>query len=254
MVGIKYGGCNVAAELAGKSVAEARESYKGEFAIPNKAKAILNGKQIRKELEPRMMLNDNDKLSFRAGSGIRKPAVVLTCFLLALALTGGAFAYTYTTASATITATGDSDFAAIEPSDNISGFSTNVFGKHRGDIPTSDIFDITPDADYTGDMVVKVYLTNADELSKAYQYLNMKLQLNDSADANTANATGHTFQLLTLDNAVVTFDLQNPSGAGSPYHVYLNDGGYMTNSRGGVLDWSAGYSVSPFLYCEVTQR
>jgi len=102
---------------------------------------------------------------------------------------------------------------------------------------------------------VKVYLTNADELTGAYQSLNMKLELWDSAVTPVniyASETGHTFQLLTLDNGVVTLDLEYNAGT-SPYKIKLAGGSYTTNPRSPV-DWSAGYAVSPLLYCEVTQR
>ena len=104
--------------------------------------------------------------------------------------------------------------------------------------------------------MVKVYLTNADEMSKSYQYFNMKLELWDSTAVTPVNIyaseTGHTYQLLSLDNGVATFDLEYDAGT-SPYEIKVAGGSYTTNPRSPV-DWNTGYAVAPALYCEVTQR
>lgn len=49
MTEIRYGEYYEMADLAGKSVAQAREQYKQEFGIPDKAQAKLNGKGIRQK-------------------------------------------------------------------------------------------------------------------------------------------------------------------------------------------------------------
>ena len=254
MIVVRYRDYSQIADLAGKSAAEVREQYRNQFDIPDKAHAKLNGRKINRGQETQTLLKDSDELIFAGKS--RKGLVMVAACLLALAVSGGVFAFTWTTASATIGATADSDYAAVAPADSLPSFSTNVFGKHRGDVPTGDLFTITPEADYTGDLVVKVYLTNADELSPAYQHLNLKLELWDSNVTTPVNIfaseTGHTFQLLTLDNGVVTFDLEYGAGT-SPYKVKLAGGGYTTNARS-PLDWESGYAVAPLLYCEVTQR
>ncbi len=253
MITIRYGEHYQIADLAGKSVVEVREQYKELFSIPGKAQAKLNGKAFKKMQEAKTTLKDNDELAFAKKSG--KGLLMVGALMLALVVSGGVFAYTWTTAGATITATADSDYATVEPAGSLPSFGTNIFGKYRGTIPSGDLFTITPDGDYTGDLVVKVYLTNADALTSAYQNLNMKLELWDSAATPVniyASETGHTFQLLSLDNGVATFDLEYNDGT-SPYKVKLAAGSYATNPRSPV-DWNAGYSVSPLLYCEVTQR
>ena len=53
MVKVIYREHGQQADLAGKSVAEVRELYKSEFSIPNRAKASLNGKQLKGKLEQR---------------------------------------------------------------------------------------------------------------------------------------------------------------------------------------------------------
>ncbi len=255
MVEIRYREHREEAELAGKSVAQVREQYKQVFDMPDKAKVKLNGKEVELDLEPRMLLNEGDKLLFEHKKSSRK-LVLIGAVMAALAATGGVFAFTWTTAGATIGATADSEYATVEPAGSLPSFSTNVFGRFRGAIPSGDVFTISPDSDYTGDLVVKVYLTNADDLTKSYQNLNMKLELWDS-EATTpvniyASETGHTFQMLTLDNGVATFDLEYDAGT-SPFKVKLSGGSYTTNPRS-PNDWNSGYSVAPLLYAEVTQR
>lgn len=254
-VGINHEGYMETADLQGKTVAEVRGLYQVKFSIPEKAVAVLNGRGIKGKKEAETVVNDCDELEFAVRGGSKLP-LLIGALLLALAATGGIFAYTWTTASVTITgATADTEFAAVDANATPPSFGTNVFGKFWGNMPnTGNLFDITPNTNYSGDLLVKVYLTNAASLSKVFQHLNMKLELHDSIAANlNAATTGHTYQLLTLDNGVVTFDLQNGVGAGAPYYVYLAGGSFKSNPRS-PLDWSAGYSVAPALYLEVTQR
>ena len=120
-------------------------------------------------------------------------------------------------------------------------------GLPRGDVPTGDLFEITPDSAYTGDLLVQVYLTNADDLTKAYHYLNMKLYLEGSVEAGeTPN-----YQLLTLDNGAATFNL--PSGGGINHTLSVIGGSYGLNSSD-PYEWGEGWSVTPELCCEATQR
>ncbi len=119
--------------------------------------------------------------------------------------------------------------------------------KRYGEVPAGELFEITPHADYPGDLGVTVYLTNTDELTKAFQYLNMKLYLEGSIEAGqTPN-----YQLLTLDNGVATFILEG--GASDNFTMSIAGGGYGVNSND-PLAWEAGWSVTPELYCEVTQK
>ena len=187
---------------------------------------------------------------------MKKKWILVLALIITLLGSGLTYAFTYTTASATITGTADSEYATVTVDDSPPSFAANIFGKHRGDVPSGDMFIITPDTTYTGDMLIKVYLTNADELSKTYQHLNMKVEIWDSEATTPVNIfageTGHTFQLLTLDNGVVTFPLEMDDGT-SPFKVKIAGGSYGTNPRSPV-DWESGYSVSPLLFCEVTQK
>lgn len=116
-----------------------------------------------------------------------------------------------------------------------------------GNTPTGDLFEITPHPDYTGDLAVKVYLVNTDNLTKAYKYLNMELYLEGSVEAGkTPN-----YRVLTLENGVAAFNLVGL--AGGSHTLSVTGGDYTLNSRE-PNEWEAGWTVTPELYCEVTQR
>ena len=109
-----------------------------------------------------------------------------------------------------------------------------------GDVSIDDLFVVTPNVDYTGDLAVKVYLVNTGNLTKAYQSLNMELYLE-----------GSEMRLLTLENGVATFWLDN---AGSDNRTLSVTGGTYTLMSREISEWEADWTVTPELYCEVTQR
>ena len=170
-------------------------------------------------------------------------------FLLAIvavmAVAGSTFAYTYTTATASINVTApNSDFAAVTAG-NVT--APQLFGRFTGTWPTGTLFNITPDPEYPGDLVLKVYLVNAAALSRYYQHSNISLQFTD----NNSQAVDEQkiFQLLNLDNAEVEFTWANGTGT-PPYKVEITGGSYKMHP------WKqmTGGSVQPQLWCEITQR
>ncbi|HTY81684.1 MAG TPA: hypothetical protein VMB24_02785, partial [Dehalococcoidales bacterium] len=64
MIEIKYRDQFEISDLAGKTVSEAREQFRGEFGIPSKAHATLNGEEIKNSAENDTVLAENDKLTF----------------------------------------------------------------------------------------------------------------------------------------------------------------------------------------------
>jgi len=177
-----------------------------------------------------------------------KKLYLVIALAVALVVSGSVFAFTSTTATAAISATATkSDFATVEIASTMPDFG-NVLGKQRGSLPAGNVFIITSHADYTGDLLVRVYLTNSGALTLAYQHLNMKLKLINSVEAGDP---GHQYQVITLNNAEVTFNLQGQ--AGTACNLILEGGSYATNPYD-PLAWQKGYSVNPALYCEVTQR
>ena len=117
-----------------------------------------------------------------------------------------------------------------------------------GNVPTGNLFDITPDDNFTGDLAVKVYLTNTGALAKAYQYLNMNLYLEGSVEAGE----DPDYQVLTLENGWVTFNLKDY--ASGTYTLSVTTGGdYELVSRD-TSGWESGWTVTPELYCQIVQR
>lgn len=121
------------------------------------------------------------------------------------------------------------------------------FSITEGEVPHGDLYDITPHEEYTGDLLVKIYLTNTAELLKAYQYLNMKVYMTDSLEAGkTPN-----YRILSLETGVVLFNI---IGGSSPsYTAKITGGGYRLISDDPDT-WGEGWSIIPEFYCEVCQR
>ena len=117
----------------------------------------------------------------------------------------------------------------------------------KGNTPTGDLFDINPHPDYSGDLLVRVYLVNTDNLTKAYKYLNMNLYLEGSLEA----AKTPNYRLLNLENGVASFSIDGATSG--PYTLSVTGGDYRLTSRE-PNEWAADYTVTPELYCEVTQR
>ena len=113
----------------------------------------------------------------------------------------------------------------------------------EGDIPIGDLFDITTHEQYTGDLGVTVYLLNTGSLVKAYNYLNIKLELEDSVEG--------TYQPIAFNNGVATFKLEGSPGAIRTLSV---TGGSYSLVSGDPADWQPGWSIVPELHCEITQR
>ena len=133
--------------------------------------------------------------------------IALVAVLLVYSVT---LTYTYTSGSGTI--------GVAEPSGDVATVNATATqpdwdsvldrlssdNETCGEVPTGDLFTITPDATYGGDLVAKVYLANTGALAKAYQYLNMKLFLDGSVESGqTPN-----YRLLTLQNGEAELTIQ----------------------------------------------
>lgn len=117
----------------------------------------------------------------------------------------------------------------------------------QSEVPEGNLFDITPDHNYLGDLHVNIYLTNTAALIKAYSYLNIELYVKNSLEAKQTPF----FQMLTLTNGVASFNIEG--GSALQYQVQVWDGAYRLISTDQTT-WADGWSVTPELYCEVTQR
>jgi len=257
MVEIKYGDQFEITNLAGQTVRKAREQFKAEFGIPDKAQAKLNGSRVKGGAEPGIVLNDDDKLTFAVSRG--KGAYLIGALLLALAATGGVFAFGFINASTTLTGNiAESNFADV--SVNTSGVSSlawSGWGFYKGAITAAvggtPIFTIdTATSGYTGDLVVTVSLGNADALVKRYRALSLQLTMN-AADGSVLDINEDTLAdasdwvMLTLDNGSVSM---YPGGTAGFSSVRVKRGFFITHVWPGA--WSG--SGSPELFCEVAQR
>ena len=241
MVEIRYGEHYEMADLAGRSIADAREQYKPEFGIPDKAQASLNGKGIGKKHELVTALGDNDSLTFAPKS--RKGLFFIGVVLLAAAITGGIFAYGATTTTVGLSLIGTSDYAAVVA--EVSPPTWTVWGKFKGKVTAGDLFEITPEANYTGDMVALITLTNTYDLVETYRVLVLEIEIWDTAGPPTQVGTT---EYLTMDKGVIEIEIDQ-SGKTAPYDVRLVNGFYITHRS----PWTAG-KEDPTILCDVIQK
>ena len=171
---------------------------------------------------------------------------LIIALIALLAVTGGMFAYTFTTATATIGVNAPySDFANVTANASYS-VTDPTFGKFTGTWPAGKLFTVNPDANYTGDLVITVYLVNTGELIRQYHHLNLALRYTDNAGA-MADEQSET-QVLSLQNAQVLFTW---NGTGNrPFSVDVVGGGYRLHP----FKTMTGGSYEPQVWCEVTQR
>lgn len=245
MLNVIYGEHSQQVELTGKTVADVREMFKSEFDLSDRAQANLNGQWLKKKLEAEIELYDEDELYFEEKS--RRPLVLLGAFLLALVITGGLFAYTQTTMLATITVTGGTtDYSTITA--NATPDYT-VLGNFRGTIPTAVMFDVTRDSAYTGDLVIDVYLSNADELEVDYKSWMMRVEFTDAA-GNPIDTQGKT-EIISLDKPFASFEVDTganmTAGVGFTAYIECDGGSYKTFGSGWITP------EQPQIYANVVQ-
>jgi len=253
MVEIRYSDYYEVSDLAGQSVAEARECFKSEFGIPDKARAKVNGKKIKGDAEADVMLGADDKLAFAEEKG--KAVFLVGALLLALAVTGSVFAFGYVTQTTTLTiSSAGSDFASI--TENVTTRpSISAYGLFKGSIGAGNLYNIdTTGSNYDGDLVATVAIANGDELVKVYRVMAMFIEVRDSVgsivdiNADSVNDTKDV-ALLTLNNGAVDLYID---GAVDTFHVNLKSGFYVSQIYH-AGNWGAG-ATSPILYCDIAQR
>ena len=253
MIEIRYGEHYEMADLAGKSIAQAREQYKQEFGIPDKAQANLNDKGIRQKHELVTALGDNDSLTFAQKS--RKGLFFIGAILLALAVTGGVFAYGALSVTHTAAVTAESS----EFADAVAGANTpswSLWGGYTGKITaTTEVFKVTPGNNFTGDFVIQIYLINVDDLVEVYRTMGMRWTVTNHT-GNTA-ITGVTVTpslpaFLSLTHPTIDLEI---SITGTPdgvefIDVDLSGGFFRTHFHG--AGW--GGSEDPQILCKIVQK
>jgi molybdopterin converting factor small subunit len=254
MIEIRFKDQHQVTDLAGRTVSEAREQLRKEFNIPDRATIKLNGTKVNASAEFDTVLNDDDKITFTVSRGVG--AYLVGAALLALAVTGGVFAFGFINATTSLNATTvNSNFADVTA--NATGSSNvtwNAYGFFKGSIGgPNTIFNITPAAGYTGDLVTTVTIGNADDLVKRYRVLALQLEMVDEAtqtvlDINeSGTADANDWVMLSLDNGSVSLFTDGSASMS----LRVKRGFYITHVHpfGG---WQG--SATPELFCEVAQR
>lgn len=166
---------------------------------------------------------------------------LLGALALALVITGGIFAGAWFSAANDGSITTEADFASVSATPlNI----TDVQGGESGNVTgPQTIFTITPAGNYTGDLLVTVYLTNAPDLTSTFESLQLKVK-----SANQGNGLGASdWQLLSLDNESVIIPVTGYTG-GTPFDVTVEGGTWHAQPDIATNDPELD------LYCEVSQR
>ena len=114
-------------------------------------------------------------------------------------------------------------------------------------MPSDNLFTVTPHPDYTGDLLINIYLTNTGNLKLAYQHLNMKLYAEDSMEAGQ----DPNYRVLSLENGLAAFNIEGSASAN--YTIQIIGGGYSFIS-GDPYEWGEGWTHIPEFYCEFVQR
>lgn len=178
------------------------------------------------------------------GNAKRKGLMMLSAFLLALAITGGLFAYTYTTTTITLGTTPvQADYATVTA--NATGVPAYTFlGKTKGTIQAGGLFDVTRGAGYTGDLEVIVSLANVDELVEDYSFWMLRVEFREGA---TKVDMEESTQVLSLSNPEVSFIVDSANLTGTRT-VYVPGGSYRVYPAIKVLP-----DNDPVIFCQVIQ-
>lgn len=179
------------------------------------------------------------------GSTLRR--YFIGALVAALAITGGLFAYAYTSQTTTLGAVSiSSDFANVTVNNTVPNYP--ILGSYRGKIPQGNLFNISPSANYSGDLQVNVYLDNLDQLSYKYGLLLMRVRI-----VNGANSTVDVENMtkpLTLNNGQVSFTCDGLTPL-TTYYIQMTGGVYRT------YPWAyltgSGGSYVPSITAEVLQ-
>ena len=243
MAGIKYGEFVENEDLRGLSIAEVRKQFEEESGLPENTAATLNGGKISRKKEAETVIGDEDELVFIETS--RKGLLLLSAFILSLALTASLFVATFTVRSTTITvAAATNDFAAVTT--NSTPTAVSLVGSHTGTMDAATLFDITGDAAYTGDLSVTVSLVNADELVQDYRFWLMRLQYVNASNV-TSDMDGFT-RLISLENPTTSFTIDSANVSGSTFYLRTPGTIYRT------LPFALGsIGADPQIFIEVLQ-
>jgi len=178
------------------------------------------------------------------GNAKRKGLMMLSAFLLTLAITGGLFAYTYTTTTITLSTTPVvADYATVTDNNQVPAYT--FLGKTKGTIQAGGLFDVERGSGYSGDLEVIVSLANVDLLVEDYSFWMLRVEFTDG-DLNKVDMEEAT-QILSLSNPEVSFIVDSTNltvartvyATGGSYRVYPAVKGLPDND--------------PVIFCQVVQ-
>ncbi len=184
-----------------------------------------------------------------------KKLYLVLALLVALGVTAVSFAATAPSASVTTTVSGG-NFVSVTSTIPAAWTAPSGYGSApawmpiagtTGSITKGSIYWIDP-KDYTGDLLVTLYLNNPADLTKAYSYLNMAVMVLGSSNGTTWSeasgfkTSGNYSNYLTLTNGYVSFVLPG----GSKYLIAIDGGPYYCVS-------TTGGSLSPSFYIDIRQ-
>jgi len=245
---LRYDDYHETADLAGHSIADVREQYKSDLSIPDNARAKLNGQNIKHKQESDTVLKDNDELVFVKKS--KKVPLLSLALLIAIAATTVPFAVATTSTTVSGNVTQESDFVSVVTSDTPPSWTT--YGRFTGSIdPQAEVFKVIPANGFSGDLVVLLSITNADELSGVYQSLSLRLSAEDGTFTSVISSPGEVVLSLQQPIAEIEVTGYDAGGDGAKYIDIALDGGYYkAHSDGG---WASGHE-DPHIYCYVIQK
>lgn len=164
--------------------------------------------------------------------------------LLTLAITLGLFAYGATTATVTLGVSQEDDFVTVTVAGSPPTWTT--WGSYTGRIPSGDLFTVTPNAGWTGDMSVILRIANAEDLIECYGILVFEIRIRDSTTEPLQVGTTEYLGLGKGGQIYIDFE---QTGHIAPYTVEVMGGYYVTHSGGGTSG-----KQNPTIYCQVLQR
>jgi hypothetical protein len=178
------------------------------------------------------------------GNTKRKGLMLLSIFLLTLAVTSGLFAYTYNTTTITLGTTPvAADYGTVTDNNNVPAYT--FLGKTKGTIQAGGLFDVTRGSGYSGDLEVIVSLSNVDLLVEDYSFWMLRVEFVDGA-LNPVDMEEST-QVLSLSNPEVSF-IVDSTNLSVTRTVYTPGGSYRVYPAvKGLPD------NDPILFCQVVQ-
>ena len=170
----------------------------------------------------------NNIVSGILGNTLRRYLVIT--LVASLAVTGGMFAYAYTTTTQVFgVSETETDFGNVT-ANTTDAPSISPFGSYRGAIPAGNLFNVSREVGYTGDVQVNVYLDNIDEIGYKYGMFMVRVNLMEwpiISGAGSVDVDG-VDKVLSMRNGVVSFISASNMTAGKTYHIRVKGGVYRT--------------------------